>query len=65
MDFKGKAKGFVRTYAFLSCILPYTNAEWEKRSIFLNFLISEAAGSAGGGFLQGYPRCYRHGQLPG
>ena len=41
VDFKGKAKGFVRTYAFLSCILPYTNAEWEKRSIFLNFLIAK------------------------
>ena len=37
--FKGKAKGFVRTYAFLSSVLPYNNAEWEKRSIFLNFLI--------------------------
>ena len=37
--FKGKAKAFVRTYAFLSSILPYTNAGWEKRSIFLNFLI--------------------------
>ena len=39
VDFKGKAKAFVRTYGFLSCILPYTNAAWEKRSIFLNFLI--------------------------
>ena len=39
VDFKGKAKAFVRTYGFLSCILPYTKAEWEKRSIFLNFLI--------------------------
>ena len=39
MDFKGKAKAFVRTYAFLSCILPFTNAGWEKRSIFLNFLV--------------------------
>ena len=37
--FKGKAKAFVRTYAFLSAILPYSNAGWEKRSIFLNFLI--------------------------
>ena len=37
--FKGNAKGFVRTYAFLSSILPYTNTAWEKRSIFLNFLI--------------------------
>jgi len=39
VDFKGKAKGFVRTYGFLSCVLPYTNAAWEMRSIFLNFLI--------------------------
>ena len=39
--FKGKAKGFVRTYGFLSCVLPYTNAAWEKRSIFLNFLVSK------------------------
>ena len=37
--FKGKAKGFIRTYSFLSSILPYSNAEWEKRSIFLNFLV--------------------------
>ena len=36
--FKGKAKAFGRTYAFLSSILPYSNAGWEKRSIFLNFL---------------------------
>ena len=41
MDFKGKAKGFVRTYAFLSCVLPYMSADWEKRSIFLNFLIAK------------------------
>ena len=38
VDFKGKAKAFIRTYGFLSCVLPYTNAEWEKRSIFLSFL---------------------------
>ena len=37
--FKGKAKAFARTYDFLSCVLPYTNAAWEERSIFLNFLI--------------------------
>jgi len=41
VDFKGKAKAFVRTYGFLSSVLPYGNAEWEKRSIFLNFLISK------------------------
>lgn len=39
VDFKGKAKAFTRTYAFISSILPYTNADWEKLSIFLNFLV--------------------------
>jgi type I restriction enzyme, R subunit len=39
VDFKGKAKAFVRTYDFLASILPYTNADWERRSIFLNFLV--------------------------
>jgi len=39
VDFKGKAKAFVRTYSFLASILPYTNADWEKLSIFLSFLI--------------------------
>lgn len=39
VDFKAKAKVFIRTYSFLSSILPYTNAAWEKLSIFLNFLV--------------------------
>ena len=39
VDFKGKAKGFLRSYAFLGTILPYTNAEWEKLSIFLELLV--------------------------
>ena len=39
VDFKGKAKGFLRAYGFLASILPYTNAEWEKLSIFLTFLV--------------------------
>ena len=39
VDFNGKAKEFTRTYGFLSSILPYTNADWEKLSILLNFLI--------------------------
>jgi type I restriction enzyme R subunit len=39
VDFKGKAKAFIRTYGFLAAILPYPNAEWEKLSIFLNFLV--------------------------
>ena len=37
VDFKAKA--FIRTYGFLSSILPYTNADWEKHSVFLNFLV--------------------------
>jgi type I restriction enzyme R subunit len=39
VDFKGNAKAFLRTYGFLSSILPYTNAEWEKLSIFITFLV--------------------------
>lgn len=39
VDFKAKAKAFLRTYGFLSIILPYANVEWERLSIFLNFLI--------------------------
>jgi type I restriction enzyme R subunit len=37
--FKGSAKAFVRTYNFLASILPYNNADWEKLSLFFNFLI--------------------------
>lgn len=37
--FKGKAKVFCRTYAFLSSVITYSNAAWEKLSIFLNLLI--------------------------
>jgi type I restriction enzyme R subunit len=39
VDFKGKAKTLTRTYGFLASVLPYSNAEWEKLSIFLDFLI--------------------------
>ena len=39
MDFKGKAKAFLRAYGFLAAILPYTVADWEKLSIFLTFLV--------------------------
>ena len=39
VDFKGKSKAFTRTYGFLAQILPYTSTEWEKLSIFLNFLV--------------------------
>lgn len=39
IKFKGAAKSFVRTYGFLGAILPYGNSDWEKLSIFLNFLV--------------------------
>jgi type I restriction enzyme R subunit len=39
VDFKGKAKAFVRSYGFLGAILPYGHPAWEKLAIFLNFLI--------------------------
>ena len=39
VDFKGKAKAFCRTYAFLSSVISYSNARWEKLSILLNLLL--------------------------
>ena len=39
IGFKGKAKTFTRTYDFLSAIMRFTNAAWEKLSIMLNLLI--------------------------
>jgi type I restriction enzyme R subunit len=38
VEFKGKAKVFCRTYAFLSSVIPYSNVAWEKLSIFLDLL---------------------------
>ncbi|WP_395789997.1 type I restriction endonuclease subunit R [Aquimonas sp.] len=38
VGFKGKAKVFCRTYDFLSSVIAYSNAEWEKLAIFLNLL---------------------------
>ena len=39
VEFKGNAKAFARTYNFLASILSFSNANWEKYSIFLNLLI--------------------------
>lgn len=39
VEFKGKAKAFVRSYSFLAAILTYGHPAWEKLAIFLNFLI--------------------------
>ena len=63
--FKGSAKAFARLYAFLSQVLPYPNAEWEKLSIFLNFLIPKLPAPEERGPFQRYPRNGEHGQLPG
>lgn len=41
IEFKGSAKTFVRTYEFLSALIPYKNPEWEKLSILLNLLINK------------------------
>lgn len=38
VKFKGNAKTFCRTYAFLSSVIAYNNMEWEKLSIFLDLL---------------------------
>lgn len=39
IEFKSAAKAFLRTYSFLGAIMPYGNADWERLSIFLNFLV--------------------------
>jgi len=39
VQFKGQAKAFLRSYGFLAAILPYGHPEWERLSIFLEFLI--------------------------
>jgi type I restriction enzyme R subunit len=38
VEFKGKAKVFCRTYSFLASVIPYSNADWERLSIFLDLL---------------------------
>ncbi|OKH74599.1 hypothetical protein EB73_04880, partial [Mycobacterium sp. SWH-M3] len=39
VKFKSDAKAFLRTYNFLSAVLPYGSVEWEKRAIFLDNLV--------------------------
>ena len=41
VEFKSAAKAFGRLYSFLSQVLPYGNANWEKLSIFLSFLVNK------------------------
>ena len=61
VEFKSKAKAFTRSYDFLAAILPYTNAEWEKLSIFLHFLVPKLPAPDEKDPLQGHPRTHRHG----
>ena len=37
--FKGTAKAFLRTYNFLSAVMPFGVPAWEKLSIFLDHLV--------------------------
>lgn len=39
IHFKSTARSFVRYYDFLSSVLPYVNADWEKLSCFLRLLL--------------------------
>ncbi len=39
IDFKIKAKQFVKLYGQLACIIPFANVAWEKLYWFLKFLI--------------------------
>ncbi len=39
IHFKSTARAFVRYYDFLSTVLPYVNADWEKLSCFLRQLL--------------------------
>lgn len=39
IDFKIKAKQFVKVYGQMACIIPFNNIEWEKLHWFLKFLI--------------------------
>jgi len=53
IEFKSCAKTFVRTYNFLSAILPYGSVEWEKLSIFLNLLVPKLPSPQGDDLTEG------------
>lgn len=53
VDFKSKAKAFLRTYGFLSAILTFSNQEWEKLYIFLNFLVAKLPAPVDGDLSKG------------
>ncbi len=39
VDFKSKAKSFVRTYSYLAKLLDFNNPDWERLWLFLKYLI--------------------------
>ena len=41
IDFKIKAKQFVKIYAQVACLIPYNNVKWEMLYWFLKFLIKD------------------------
>lgn len=43
IDFKIKAKQFVKIYGQVACIIPYNNMQWEMLHWFLKFLIPKLA----------------------
>ena len=43
IDFKIKAKQFVKVYGQMACIVPFNNIHWEKLHWFLKFLIPKLA----------------------
>lgn len=43
IDFKIKAKQFVKIYGQVACIIPYNNVQWEQLYWFLKFLIPKLA----------------------
>lgn len=41
IDFKIKAKQFVKIYAQVACLIPYNNVKWEMLHWFLKFLVKD------------------------
>jgi type I restriction enzyme, R subunit len=60
---RARPRRSLRTYGFLARSCPTPTQEWEKLSIFLNFLCPSCPPRRGGP-VQGHPRSHRHGQLP-
>ena len=65
VEFKGRAKAFLRSYGFLATILSYTNAGVGEALDLPDVPGSEAAGAGRGRSVQGDSGRDRHGQLPG